>query len=1329
MKLRILHPTVFAFVILFSITARGQLSHPRVMFTSSEISSIRTKLNGTGFSHTLYQKLKARADAYVSNLPGGFWKLGSNGKTCDWWGYQLAPEEYIPLAFIVEQDNSYKNAAFAYADSLADSTTGANLWQHCWTDQDGSHTDASDFTYCPLAEALASIFDITYSDLSSSQRSRYADALYRLLRIFSCRTLKPNYCVTPNYWCGDQQDLSSAYDGNNHAFKHLCAWGLVAVALDGETVHEDDGTAVIYHASDDLDFLYDRITFLMEQILGDGGCIEGYGYSYHSFSAVTELAVALNNWDAQKGISSHNLLEYRPSWDNTYRILERAYKWLTSEASNAQRSHYSPDLDLGFDVNGYNVILGVDQPWFLPVLMDYYNDPSGLWAFSKMTDYTLLGCHGDQTGIAAYAAIKYDDTWGTPGSASSPSSPFSYLAPVRGTYYYRDGFDINDLQWALDWRPSINPFTDNHNWRHATFERGSFVINYGGIGFCSIGSGAWLEANVFHAAPTDGSNNLLIKRFDPASNTYRFRGPNCQVNLSGSGIGLPAWDSYVDASLRSNAFSSTSDILNIDLVNSFNELIHPKSNPIGGYDLYTQQNPSPDWPADSFKTIQSYEKFFFNRRSEGNVPAYFLSTDFANLNGNTTDYKLQFFSDSRGTSFPTPLNSDITISGTSPYSIVSTSYQMNIYNLCNSNSLYFKAESTPIGWGSRMIPVKRLSITERNVVESSLPLLWIPYEKSSAHLPQLTKSTSTGANWGSLDWSSDGVLDYYWLSDYIWYSQYFNSISGINAAGIEARIRFGNIRTNTSNNNVESYALSQGKTLHYKRPNDNPFTFPTFVNPYRVVGTFENYNSSVSFDGAKVDFSSRKDDGSLNTSPEFLFYAPRPATGPDIVLSINGSSAQYSRPATTNDMKNYISKSDPLWDFSCPQYGTWGTHSLAADMNNDGITDLVMFTDWGTLLIDYGPMYGAWDYSHDYGSPESPNLKFFVGKFGPATYRGIGIVSSGRLKVSYCSATGTFNGWDINYPIEDSDLMTVAVGKFDPTSAYEDFAIKQAWGPVKVYLYSNGAWVTPSATYHYTWGGHPGEDLPGYLYGGDFDGDGKGDLGIYSVNVDVDPNIGYVMLDYQSNGFATSNTGDLWFGTGLDWMTVNYKNITVAKYDNDAKADFGIIGLPSAGPTLANWNVYKSSDATPYGTPHLWVSNFYDLTGTDAPIPGVFESGGSIKPGLKTNSDPGCFKISYKTPAPKIAIGLREQNLKYGVDVEPNPFGTSTQIHLTAPLNSVITIQVVDMLGRVIISKELTSTSATENIPIDASSLPIGLYPYSVRINNELHSGILSVIR
>src|SRR5207247_4708980 len=136
-----------------------------------------------------------------------------------------------------------------------------------------------------------------------------------------------------------------------------------------------------------------------------------------------------------------------------------------------------------------------------------------------------------------------------------------------------------------------------------------------------------------------------------------------------------------------------------------------------------------------------------------------------------------------------------------------------------------------------------------------------------------------------------------------------------------------------------------------------------------------------------------------------------------------------------------------------------------------------------------------------------------VGKWGPSFYRGIGIISNGQLKISYAWYDGSFTGWDVIRSIEDSTLMTVAVGQFDPNNiGHEDFAIKQAWGPVKMYLYSQGWWNTPSATYHYHYTGHPGEDLPGYLYGGDFDGDGLTDLAIYSVT-DPPGELGFILLD------------------------------------------------------------------------------------------------------------------------------------------------------------------------------------------------------------------------
>ncbi|CAN5139531.1 hypothetical protein BH09BAC1_BH09BAC1_06960 [soil metagenome] len=68
----------------------------------------------------------------------------------------------------------------------------------------------------------------------------------------------------------------------------------------------------------------------------------------------------------------------------------------------------------------------------------------------------------------------------------------------------------------------------------------------------------------------------------------------------------------------------------------------------------------------------------------------------------------------------------------------------------------------------------------------------------------------------------------------------------------------------------------------------------------------------------------------------------------------------------------------------------------------------------------------------------------------------------------------------------------------------------------------------------------------------------------------------------------------------------------------------------------------------------------------------------------------------------------------------PNPFSSFTNIEFTALKSAVYTLKVVNMLGAVVYTEQVVAEPGQNNIRMERSSLPAGVYVYS--ISNGVHS-------
>jgi hypothetical protein len=103
--------------------------------------------------------------------------------------------------------------------------------------------------------------------------------------------------------------------------------------------------------------------------------------------------------------------------------------------------------------------------------------------------------------------------------------------------------------------------------------------------------------------------------------------------------------------------------------------------------------------------------------------------------------------------------------------------------------------------------------------------------------------------------------------------------------------------------------------------------------------------------------------------------------------------------------------------------------------------------------------------------------------------------------------------------------------------------------------------------------------------------------------------------------------------------------------------------------------------------------------------------------------------IAVKEAAPKPANKSEEKNEFSGSNY-PNPFNPTTKIKYSIPESGLVVIKIYDMLGKEIAVLVNDKKSAGQHeVTFDGSSLPSGIYFYSINYNKQILSGKMMLLK
>jgi hypothetical protein len=316
----------------------------------------------------------------------------------------------------------------------------------------------------------------------------------------------------------------------------------------------------------------------------------------------------------------------------------------------------------------------------------------------------------------------------------------------------------------------------------------------------------------------------------------------------------------------------------------------------------------------------------------------------------------------------------------------------------------------------------------------------------------------------------------------------------------------------------------------------------------------------------------------------------------------------------------YVLKSST--GFATPMNLNWGGHGytlVAGDYDGDGKADAGLYErstgNWYILLSGAGfttTMSKSWG---GVGYDPVPGDYDGDGKYD------LGIVqrSTGNWYVLKSSTSYTTSFSVMGWGATTDTLVSGAIvpGGGSDTRRAGDFD-GDGKTDITVYTAASGMWYTLTSSSNYTaatnrsWGGTSYAPVPG-----DYDGDGKTDYGLYS------PLTGNWVVLLSGSGFTTTLTKS---AGGTGWVTVP------ADYDGDGKTDIGVYNA-----TTGQWYILLSGSGYTTTLSKSWGGSGYTA------VPGDFDGDGKTDLGVY-NSTTGAWSVllsstSYTTTLVKTVGG------------------------------------------------------------------------------------------
>ncbi|CAM1365363.1 FG-GAP repeat domain-containing protein [Tenacibaculum xiamenense] len=251
------------------------------------------------------------------------------------------------------------------------------------------------------------------------------------------------------------------------------------------------------------------------------------------------------------------------------------------------------------------------------------------------------------------------------------------------------------------------------------------------------------------------------------------------------------------------------------------------------------------------------------------------------------------------------------------------------------------------------------------------------------------------------------------------------------------------------------------------------------------------------------------------------------------------------------------------------------SNQFSGDFNGDGNYDIgVYLVEEGNFIIKYGTGVGSFSGQTVFSWGSFPNGKVFTGDFNGDGKWDIGLYNPnglGNWYIQYNTGSGTFgNQTSFNWgPFGlDGNNGVPYTGDFNGDGKWDiglyNPNLKGEW----FIKYGSGSGSFDNQTV-FAWGVFPN----GKVFTGDFNGDSKWDIGLYNPN-----GLGNWYILYNTGGGAFGNQ------TAFNWGVFSNNNPFTGDFNNDGKGDIGFYNPNN----MYNWYIQYGHGTGGFGNQTAW---------------------------------------------------------------------------------------------------------------------------------------------